>query len=240
MKRLFLMLFVMAAFFASCGGEAENNTDDQKETADTTETTSENEPEEEEVETVKGYAVGDIAEDFSLKNVDGKMVSMADYEDAKGFVVIFTCNHCPYSIAYEDRIIEFDKAYKEKGYPVIAINPNDPSMEAAKDDSYELMQERAKEKGFTFPYLFDETQEVFPKYGATKTPHCYVLQKSEAGLKVAYIGAFDDSKEADEVGEKHIENAVNALLEGNSPDPAEVAAFGCGIKCKDKSKLAKS
>lgn len=234
MNRLFLMLFVMVAFLASCGGSAENNTDENPDTTDSTETTTEvenNTP-----KGVKGYAPGDIAEDFSLKNIDGEMVSMADYEEAKGFVVIFTCNHCPFSIDYEDRIIALDKAYKEKGYPVIAINPNDPELN--EEDSYALMQTRAEEKGFTFPYLFDETQEVFPKYGAKKTPHCYVLQKSEAGLKVSYVGAFDDSRAADEVEKKYVENALTALMEGNQPDPNEADAFGCSIKTKDKWKLA--
>ncbi len=241
MQRLFLMLFLMAGLLVSCGGADTPNDKDKDQEKEKSETTSDanNDPKKEE-EAVKGYAVGDIAEDFSLKNIDGEMVAMSNYQDAKGFVVIFTCNHCPYSIAYEDRFIEFDKQYKEKGFPIIAINPNDPSMDAAKDDSYELMVERAKEKGFTFPYVFDEKQEVFPKYGATKTPHCYVLQKTEEGLKVAYIGAFDDSKEAEEVKAKYVEDAVNALLEGNAPDPSEVAAFGCGIKCKDKSKLKKT
>ena len=101
-----------------------------------------------------GYQIGDKATDFKLKNIDGKMVSMADYEDAKGFIVIFTCNHCPYSVAYEDRIIELDKKYKSKGYPVIAINPNDPAVQP--QDSFEKMIERAKSKDFTFPYLFDD------------------------------------------------------------------------------------
>ena len=110
----------------------------------------------------KGYKVGDIATDFKLKNIDGNMVSMTDFKKAKGFIVIFTCNMCPYSVAYEDRIIELDKKYKSKGYPVIAINPNDP--EASRGDDFAAMQVRAKEKGFTFPYLLDEGQKVYPQY----------------------------------------------------------------------------
>ena len=93
-----------------------------------------------------GYEVGDKAEDFKLKNVDGKMVSLSDYEDAKGFIVIFTCNHCPYAKLYEDRIIELNNKYAPKGYPVIAINPNDPVVQP--EDSYDEMKVRAKEKGF--------------------------------------------------------------------------------------------
>ena len=140
---------------------------------------------------IVSYTIGDKAEDFSLKNIDGKMVSLADYEEAKGFILIFTCNTCPYSVANEDRIIELDKKYKPKGFPVIAINPNNP--EASPGDSFELMQARAAEKGFTFPYLLDEGQKVYPEYGATKTPHVFVLEKESNDLIVKYIGAIDDS-----------------------------------------------
>lgn len=180
-----------------------------------------------------GYGIGDVAEDFSLKNIDGKMVSMANFPDAKGFIVVFTCNHCPYAKAYEQRIIDLDKKYKSLGYPVIAINPNDPKI--AKDDSYELMQERAKEKGFTFPYLLDEKQEVYPRFGATKTPHVYILQKMSGQLMVQYIGAIDDNYEdAEAVKYKFVENAVDALLNGQAPDPSFTKAIGCSIKAAKK------
>jgi len=128
------------------------------------------------IKPAEGYKVGDIATDFSLKNVDNKKVSLKDFSAAKGFIVVFTCNHCPYAQAYEDRIVALDKKYKKLGYPVIAINPNNPAKQ--KDDSFELMQVRAKEKNFTFPYLLDEGQKIYPQYGATKTPHVYILQKN--------------------------------------------------------------
>ena len=99
-----------------------------------------------------GYKPGDKATDFKLKSVDGKMYSMSDYKDAKGFIVVFTCNHCPFAVKYEDRVIELAKKYKPKGYVLLAINPNDPA--AQPDDSFDKMKVRAKEKGFTFPYLF--------------------------------------------------------------------------------------
>lgn len=176
-----------------------------------------------------GYGVGDSAADFKLKNVDGKFVSLADYPEAKGFIVIFTCNHCPYSIAYEDRIIALDKAFKIKGYPVIAINPNDPAVQPA--DSYEEMQNRARAKDFAFPYLFDEGQKVYPIYGATRTPHVYVLQKEDGGLRVRYIGAIDDNYEDADAAESHyVAEAVNALLSGTTPDPETTKAIGCSIK----------
>lgn len=179
----------------------------------------------------EGYKVGDIATDFSLKNIDDSMVSMADFKDAKGFIVIFTCNTCPYSIAYEDRIIALDKKYKNLGYPVIAINPNDP--EAQKGDSFDLMKVRAKEKGFTFPYLLDVGQKIYPQYGATKTPHVFILQKESDGLQVKYIGAIDDSsRNADAVKTKYTENAVDALLAGKTINETTTKAIGCSIKVK--------
>jgi len=176
-----------------------------------------------------GYKVGDIATDFSLKNVDNKNVSLKNIKDAKGYIVIFTCNHCPYAQAYEDRIIALDKKYKKLGYPVVAINPNNP--EKVKDDSFDKMQERAKEKGFTFPYLLDEGQKIFPQYGATKTPHVYVLQKTAKGNVVKYIGAIDDNYEdAAAVKTKYVENAVDALLKGKEVGVKETKAIGCSIK----------
>lgn len=184
-----------------------------------------------EVETPEstGYAIGDLATDFKLKNIDDKMVSLTDYTDAKGFIVIFTCNHCPYSVAYEDRIIALDKKYKSKGYPVIAINPNDPLIN--EDDSFDKMKIRAKEKKFTFPYLIDETQEIFPQYGATKTPHVYILEKVAEGNRVAYMGAIDDnSNEPELVTVRYVEDAVDALLIGNQPTITETKAIGCSIK----------
>ncbi len=180
----------------------------------------------------QGYQVGDKAADFRLKNVDGTHVSMADYPDAKGFVVIFSCNHCPFVVATEDRIIALDKKYKEKGFPVIAINPNDPEVVPA--DSFEKMQERAQEKGFTFPYLIDEGQNIYPVYGATRTPHVFLLERQGEDLVVAYIGAIDDNtRDASEVEEKYLENAINALLAGQRPDPDFTRAIGCTIKAKN-------
>lgn len=176
-----------------------------------------------------GYKVGDIATDFSLKNIDNKKVALKDFKDAKGYIVIFTCNHCPYAQAYEDRIIALDKKYKKQGYPVIAINPNNP--EKQKDDSFDLMKVRAKEKGFTFPYLLDEGQKIYPQYGATKTPHVYILQKTSKGNQVKYIGAIDDNYGDEKaVKQKYVENAVDALLKNKEVAVKETKAIGCSIK----------
>ncbi len=177
-----------------------------------------------------GYTVGDQASDFYLRDVSGEMVSLKDFNNAEGFILVFTCNTCPFSIANEDRLIALDQQYKSKGYPVIAINPNNPIAQPG--DSYKLMQLRAQEKGYTFPYLFDEGQKVYPKYGATKTPHVYILQKNNEGNPIVkYTGAIDNnSRNADLVDQKFVENAVNALLEGRKVEITETKAIGCSIK----------
>ena len=176
-----------------------------------------------------GYEVGDVAADFSLKNVDGTMVSLSDFDSAKGFLVIFTCNTCPYAQAYEDRIIALDANYKQQGVPVIAINPNDPS--AKPGDSFAKMKERAINKGFSFPYLIDEGQNIYPQYGATRTPQVFLLEKTAKGNVVKYIGAIDDNyQDASQVDEKFVENAVDAMLAGNEINPKTTKAIGCGIR----------
>ena len=183
----------------------------------------------------EGFKVGDKAADFKLKNVDGKIVSLSsNYKDSKGVIVVFTCNHCPFAKKYEDRIIALDKKYKPLGYPVVAINPNDPAIEG--EDSYENMQKRASAKAYGFPYLFDETQTTARAYGATKTPHVFVLQKTGSDFVVKYIGAIDDnSDDATAVKEKYAENAVDALLAGKPVATTNTKAVGCGIKWKAKS-----
>ncbi|MFC5269973.1 thioredoxin family protein [Adhaeribacter terreus] len=180
----------------------------------------------------EGYRVGDTAIDFKLKNVDGKMVSLVDNKKAKGFIVTFTCNTCPYSVAYEDRIIALQRKYEPQGYPVVAINPNDVTV--SPKDSFKDMQKRAKEKKFNFAYLQDETQEITKAYGATRTPHMYVLQKQpDNSLKVMYIGAIDDnSREPENVQKKYLENALDELIAGKEISQSATKAIGCTIKWK--------
>ncbi len=176
-----------------------------------------------------GYQVGDVATDFKLKNIDGKMVSLSDYPESKGFIVIFTCNHCPYAVMYEDRIIELQTKFAAQGYPVVAINPNSANKQPK--DSYANMITRAEEKSFNFPYLHDETQAIAKAYGATRTPHIYLLQRQGEDLKVAYIGAIDDNaRKADDVEARYLEDAITALESGAKPDPDFTKAVGCTIK----------
>lgn len=178
-----------------------------------------------------GYNIGDKVDDFTLKNVDESMVSLSDYNDHKGAIVIFTCNHCPYAQAYEDRIIALQEKYGDQ-YPVIAINPNDPNV--YEEDSFENMQVRAKEKNYPFVYLMDETQNVTKDFGASKTPHVYLLKNKGKQWEVAYIGAIDDNyKDADEVEKKYLENAIHAINSGKKPAPNTTKAIGCSIKWKE-------
>ena len=182
-----------------------------------------------------GYRVGDKARDFKLKNVDGNYVSMAGSPGNKGYIIIFTCNTCPYSVAYEDRIIGLHEKYAPLGYPVIAINPNDPKVQPG--DSFAKMQERAREKNFPFPYVFDETQEITLAYGATNTPHVYLVERVNNDFIVRYIGAIDNNtKDASKVTKRYVEDAVNSLLAGKAIRTTSTKAIGCTIKWSAASK----
>ena len=178
------------------------------------------------------YEIGDTVEDFKLKNVDGKMISLSDYKAGKGVVIIFDCNTCPYSKAYNDRIIALNKKYSSAGFPLITINANDPQQSPG--DSFEEMAARAKKKNYDFPYLIDETQQVAKSFGATNTPHVFVLQKTGNDFKVAYIGTIDNnSKDASAVTKRYVEEAIDALLAGRPVTTQNTKAIGCTIKWKN-------
>jgi peroxiredoxin len=169
--------------------------------------------------------IGQQAPDWKdIKGVDDKNHSLADYKDAKLVVVVFTCNHCPVAVAYEDRIVQFQKDYKEKGVQVVAINVNDLPA-----DQLDKMKERAEKKGFNFPYLFDPGQQTGRDYGATCTPHFFLLDKDR---KVAYMGAMDNNMNADKAEKKWLRDAADAVLDGQKPPKAVTQQFGCGIKWK--------
>lgn len=179
--------------------------------------------------TVKGYQIGDMVDDFKLQNIDGKMVSLSDYNDTKGVIVVFTCNTCPYAVAYEDRIVALDKVFAPKGYPVLAIMPNNIEVKPADDLIH--MKQRSEEKGFTFPYLIDADQTVYPKFGATKTPHVYILKTTPKGHQVKYIGAIDDNfQDAKKVKTTYVADAIEELLNGKEVSVSETRAIGCTIK----------
>lgn len=176
-----------------------------------------------------GYDIGDIATDFNLENIDGKFVSLSDFNDAKGFIIVFTCNTCPYAVLYEDRIEALNKKYASQGYPLIAIMPN--NVQTKPGDSMKSMQQRAIDKGFTFPYLIDAGQKIYPQYGATKTPHVYILESTTRGPVVRYIGGIDDNyKDATLVKTNYVEDAIEALKKGNLINQTTTKAIGCSIK----------
>jgi len=180
---------------------------------------------------VAGVDVGDKAPNFNLKNIDGNYYSLDNIKDAqgrapKGYILVFTCNTCPYAQANEQRLIALHQAYGPNGYPVVAIQPNDPALKPG--DSFAAMKRNAKQKEFPFLYLLDHAQEVFPKYGATKTPEVFLV---DADRVVRYHGAIDDSpRSEDGVSEKFVEDAIKAIDSGKDPATLRTKAVGCGIK----------
>jgi len=179
----------------------------------------------------QGYTVGSVVEDFRLKNVDNKMVSPADFKSAKGFIVVFTCNTCPVAKDYEGRIVALHNEYAAKGYPVIAINTNDPV--ASPGDSFAKMQERAKEKNFQFPYLVDADQQLTKKFGAAHTPTVFILAKTSKGNIVEYTGAIDnDQDQSNPSRSTFVKNALEELISGKKPAVNKTKAVGCTVKWK--------
>jgi peroxiredoxin len=178
------------------------------------------------------YGIGETVADFKLKNVDDRFISLSDYKKGKGVIVIFDCNTCPYSKAYNSRIMGLNKQFASRGCPVVAINANDPAMSSG--DSFEEMKSQARHKNYDFPYLVDETQAIAKAFGATNTPHVFVLKNEGGTFKVAYIGTIDNSpKDESSVSKKYVEDAVNAMLEGKDVSTKNTKAVGCGIKWKN-------
>jgi len=172
--------------------------------------------------------MGEVAPSAEVRmlNVDGRELSIADVKGARGTLVVFTCNHCPYAKAWEQRLVAIGNAYREKGFGVIAVNPND--AEAYEDDSYPEMQKRAKEKGYAFPYVVDATSGVAKAFGATRTPEVFLF---DAGGKLVYHGAIDDNAEdAAKVTKTYLRDALDAVASGSPVRVAETKAIGCSIK----------
>lgn len=179
-----------------------------------------------------GYKPESEITDFQLKNIDGNIVSLGTLPPSKGYIIIFTCNHCPYAKAYEDRIVQLHLKYAPQGFPVVAINSNDPKV--SPEDSYAKMKERAKEKGYPFVYLYDETQSVAKQFGAVRTPHVYLVQNVNNKNTVKYIGAIDNNWENPNLAEqKYVEQAINNLRDGKPIEVPETKAVGCTIKWKN-------
>jgi len=186
---------------------------------------------------INTLTAGSKAPDIKLKNVDGKLASFGDYPKAKGFVIVFTCNTCPYAQAYEQRIIALNSISTPLGYPVIAVNPNDP--EISKGDSFDKMQERATAKKYTFPYLFDLGQKITNLYGAAKTPHLFLARKTDKGLIIEYTGALDDDPQEARASRTHyVEDAIKSLNAGKSLTVSSTKAIGCTV-ARAKNKTSK-
>ena len=170
-------------------------------------------------------SVGDHAPDWSnLPGIDDQTHGLADYKDAKLVVVAFICNHCPVSRAYEERLVALQEKYKSKDVQFIGVAVN-----ARDDDRLPAMKVRAAEKKYNFPYLYDESQQIARDYGATVTPHVFVL---DGDRKVAYFGAVDDNQNPDRATKHYLADALEALIAGNKPDPATTKEFGCGLVWK--------
>ena len=185
-----------------------------------------------EVQQSGGYQVGDAAGSFRLKNTDGNMVSLTDFNNAKGVIIIFTSNHCPFARAYEDRIIALNGKFASQGYPVIAINPSDPGTH--QDDTADKMKERAAAKNYGYPYLVDDSQQTAKAFGAGRTPQVYILQKSGGKFTVRYIGMIDDNpQDAGGVTKYYVDEAVSNLLGGKPVVTTITKPVGCAIKWKN-------
>ncbi len=171
--------------------------------------------------------------DFKLKNVDGKMVSLSDYPNAKGFIIVFTCNHCPFAKLYPPRLNDLNNKFKPLGVPLIAISSTDTMM--YEEDTYPNILIKANEEHFNFPYLFDEMQVVAKNFKAQKTPHAFVIWKEKEQWVIKYNGAIDDNgMEPDKVTESYVSNAVYELLTSQPVKTSETKSIGCQIAFRKK------
>ncbi len=179
-------------------------------------------------QTSAGYTLGDAVADFRIRNVDGRTITLADYRTQKGLIVVFTSNHCPFSKAYEDRLIALDRVFAPQGYPVLAIMPNDTAV--YEDDSFDNMKARARDKNYSFPYGIGQTQ-VAKAFGATRTPQVYVLKQVKGQFILEYVGTIDDSpQDSAGVKRRYVEEAVRSLLVGQPVQSPITKPIGCAIK----------
>ena len=181
--------------------------------------------------TQSGYTLGDVVASFALTNVDNRAISLTDYKNQKGVILIFTSNHCPFSKAYEERIMALDRKFGPQGFPVVALLSSDATL--YEEDSFERMQVRARTKNYTFPYLHDDNQTIAKTFGATRTPQVYVLKHSGDRFTVEYIGSVDDSpQDAANARRAYVDEAVTSLLAGRPVVTPLTKAIGCAIKLK--------
>jgi peroxiredoxin len=170
-------------------------------------------------------ALGQSAPNFTLKGVDGREHSLADYDDADLLVLIQSCNHCPYVIAWEERMVGVQGDYADRGVRLVAFNSNDSSRYP--DDSFEHMTARAAERGFNFDYLQDSTQQLAHALGSERTPEVFLFDR---GRKLVYHGAIDDNRDDTAVAQSYLRDALDAAIVGTAPSPAETPPVGCTVK----------
>ena len=164
--------------------------------------------------------------DIKMADISGKDVSLNDAKGKNGLLVIFSCNTCPWVIAWEDRYVELAETYKDKGVGIVAINSNETQFENV--DSMEEMQAHAKEQGYNFYYTMDNGSKLASEFGATRTPHIYLFDKKD---KLVYRGAIDDNaRKPDKVENTYLADAIDNMLAGNTIDPTATKALGCAIK----------
>lgn len=169
-----------------------------------------------------------IVQPFLLKCVSGEFVGMSTYPEAKGMIVVFTCNHCPFAKLYPERMNELHRKYAAKGIPLLAISSTDTVL--FEEDGFAEMQKISQQQGFVFPYLFDAEQTVVQDFGAQKTPHAFVLARSEKGWKIVYSGSIDDNgADPSAVKHKYVEDAVRAVLKHKKVKVAHTSSIGCFI-----------
>lgn len=196
-------------------------------------------------ESIPSLALGSSAPDFNLPGVDGRNWSLKDFADAKILVVVFTCNHCPTAQYYEERVKKIVTDYKDKGVALVGIMPNDPKSVRLDElawtdlsDSFPEMKIRARDRAYNFPYLYDgETESVARAYGPVATPHVFVFDSSR---KLRYAGAIDDSERIQNVKKNYLRDALDALLAGSEPAPAQTKVIGCSTKWAGKESTVKT
>jgi thiol-disulfide isomerase/thioredoxin len=192
----------------------------------------------------EGLSIGDPAPDFNLRGIDGRDYSLKDFADAEVLAIVFTCNHCPTAQAYEERIIQLTSDHRDKGVAVICISPNDPKAVGLHEmgfadlgDTLEDMKQRARDKGFNFPYLYDGDEQAAGRaYGAVATPHIFIFDRRRA---LRYVGRIDDSEDDALIESHDARNAIEALLAGKPVPVERTKPFGCSIKWSEKREAVK-
>ncbi len=179
----------------------------------------------------KGYAVGDAVADFQVRNITNQFVNLADYANQKGVVVVFMANHCPFSKAYEDRLMAVHNKFAAQGYPVLAVQASDVTIYP--EDAFEVVQSRSRDRSFPFPYTIDESQSVARAFGATRTPQTFVLTRTNGKFVVQYMGAIDDNpQDAAGVQKHYLDDALVSLTTGRVIQTNTTRPIGCAVKWK--------